>query len=804
MLALLGLGAAAGVAAAGVTLYRALAAVRVVVSVGTVGTHALSGIRADAEASRRAVLHVLTTEDPTARRTYALDVTRPDARIAAYSQELMGIDPSDAAHDKIAEYADDWQSYINLRDIEVSLAMQGNIDEARAYEAGSSSMAFERAAASLQTIEKSLADFSAQQQETVRVGLHEAVAELGALAATTILFVATLIWSRRKQRKLLVLQSRTEQLERERGRILEMAGRNEPLLAILQVLVSVTEKQLPGSLACVSVVQDGRLRDVVAPGLSKTLLESAYPRGATVRRMDSAAHRDEAHANGLADCWSQEVLSNTGSQIGCVDVYFEKDTPLGDGQIELLEGVAQLAGIVIQHREMYEQLAFQATRDPLTDLPNRRLFQDRLEQSILRANRDKEKLAVLLIDLDRFKQINDLLGHRVGDALLREVARRAEGCLRKSDTLSRMGGDEFTVLLNPVESVAGAEHALGRIAEALQAPLTILGHKITVSASIGLSVYPDHGEDPATLIRNADLAMYHAKGRGKNGWQTYMPELGAVLLRRMSVEKALESAVENGELELYYQAQTDLKLQLTGAEALLRWYNPELGQVHPATFIPVAEESGLIVPIGTWVLEQACRQTAAWLKAGFPVGRIAVNISARQLGQTGFMEGVRSALERSGLSPDCLELELTETALMYDLENCMNRLQSLRELGVSVAIDDFGTGYSSLFYLQRLPVSRVKIDQSFVHGITGRSQETLPLIRAIVDLAHGLGLKVIAEGVESESQLEALTKAGCDLVQGFLIHRPQPASQVEASFRKLSRGPGREGLGLRASAEVPG
>jgi diguanylate cyclase (GGDEF)-like protein len=481
----------------------------------------------------------------------------------------------------------------------------------------------------------------------------------------------------------------------------------------------------------------------------------------------------------------------------------DRPTPLGEAQTTLLEGVAKLAGIIIQHREMYEQLAFQATRDPLTELPNRRLFQDRLEQAILRAHRDKEKVGVLLIDLDRFKQVNDLLGHRVGDALLREVAQRAGGCLRKSDTLSRIGGDEFTVLLNPVENVAGAERVLRRIAQALQEPLNILGHKITVSASIGLSVYPDHGEDPATLVRNADLAMYHAKGRGKNGWQTYMPELGTTLLRRMSIEKALESAIENGELELHYQLQTNLERNLTGIEALVRWHSPELGEVLPLTFIPVAEESGLIIPIGAWVLEQACCQAAAWLKAGIPIGRIAVNISARQLGQSGFMDGVHAALERSGLSPHFLELELTETALMYSFEDCMNRLQDLRELGVSVAIDDFGAGYSSLAYLQKLPVSRVKIDQSFIQGITERSRETLPLIRAIVDLAHGLGLTVIAEGVETEHQFDALAAVACDQVQGYLIHRPQPASEVQTAFRPFLPDLGQLAIPSREDTEVP-
>ncbi len=786
MLALLGLTATAGVAAAGVSLYRAVVAVRVLVSVGTVGTRALTGIQFEAEETRRTVLQVLAAADSAGRRAHSAEARGADARIATYSQELVELAPTSVNRAKISALRADWQSYIDLRENVVSLALDGKLTDARALEAGPADAAFERATASLQAVQQSLAEFSTQQQETVRAGLGKAVAELGALAATTILFVATLIWSRRKQRKLLSIQSRAELLERERGRILEMAGRNEPLLAILQVLVSVTQKQLPGAIACVSVIQDGHLRDVVAPGLPKVLLDSIYPRGGAVRRMDPAARRNEALAHGLADYWTKQVLSSAGHQIGCVEVYLDKRVSLGDAQTELLEGVAKLAEIVIQHREMYEQLAFQASRDPLTNLPNRRVFEDRLEQALLRAHRDHEKVAVLLIDLDRFKQVNDLLGHRVGDALLREVAQRAGSCLRKSDTLSRMGGDEFTVLLNPVDSVEGAEKALRRIVAALQEPLTILDHKITVSASIGLSVYPDHAEDPVTLVRNADLAMYHAKENGKNGWQTYLPELGAVLLQRMSIEKALESAVENGELQLHYQAQTDMARRLTGVEALVRWHTLELGDIPPLTFIPVAEESGLIIPIGAWVLEQACRQTVTWLKAGFPIGRIAVNISARQLGQSGFMQVIASALERTGLSPDCLELELTETALMYSFGDCMHRLHGLRDLGVSVAIDDFGTGYSSLSYLQKLPVSRVKIDQSFIRGVTERSRETVPLIRAIVDLAHGLGLTVIAEGVETELQLEILAAAGCDQVQGYLIHKPQPAGSVETAFRQYS------------------
>ena len=803
VLVILGLTATGGVVGAGTSLYHALTAARVMVSIGTRGTSALSGMQSEAQEKRRTVLQLLAAENSAERRARAAEANPDQAVMGARLQALVDLAPLVANQEKVAALRRDWQSYLEVREKVIALARDDRLAEARALEAGPSSLAFERSTNDLQSIADSLAGFSAEQQETVRTGLGQAGTELGALAATMILFVATLIWSRRNQRRLIHLQSRAEQMERERARILEMTGRYEPLLSILNVLVSVTQEQLPGAVACVSVIQDGRLRDVVAPGLPKEFVDRVYQRGSLVDQVAASLRHSEALAYGLSDFWSQEIVTNAGHQIGCVDVYLEEPRSVEHAPVALLEGVAKLAGIIIQHREMYEQLAFQATCDPLTGLPNRRVFQDRLEQAILRAQREGEKLAVLLIDLDRFKQVNDLLGHHVGDALLREVAHRVQGCLRKSDTLSRIGGDEFTVLLSPVESQSGAEQALCRIAEALHEPLTILEQKITVSASIGLSVYPDHAKDAPTMVLNADLAMYHAKTHGKNTWQTYMPELGATMLRRMSIEKALDSALENGELHLNYQLQTDMQRHVTGVETLIRWYNPQLGHVPPLTFIPIAEESGLIIPIGAWVLEHACRTAVRWLDAGIPIGRIAVNISARQLGQPGFVEAVRSTLELTGLGPNYLELELTETALMYSFGDCVKQLQGLRELGVSVAIDDFGTGYSSLSYLQKLPVSRVKIDQSFIHGITERSQETVPLIHAIVDLAHGLGLTVIAEGVETERQFDALRAAGCDQVQGYYIHRPHPASQVEAALRQFMPGSdlARLGLALQHPAE---
>jgi diguanylate cyclase (GGDEF)-like protein len=785
ILLVLGGAVVGGVAAAGAGVYRALRAIDVLAEIGAKGAAAQHEIQSSLMDSRRAMWAAFSAPDLGARVSEIVEARSADARIERSSTVLLGL-LADPGKEEVRAFLAEWRGYVDAREAAILLVLAGQVQEGQALGARRAAPAHLRSDLALRAIQSRLDRSAAEQQKTVRTVLFQALAEMAILAVATILFVASLMWSYRRQREMAFIRQRNEelalaqQLEEGRSRILEMTGRNEPLPAILQALASLAQRQIPGAAACVVAMPDGHLREVIAPSLPRSLIN--HIRAHPDQHLAGGVSEEAGH-HGLKARWTEEVTSNTGQPMGCLDVYFDHAASLSERQRSLLEGAARLAAVAIQHRQLYEQLAFQAQRDPLTELPNRRVFQDRLEQAILRSHREKQKAAVLLIDLDRFKQVNDLLGHRVGDALLRAVAQRIAACLRKSDTVARIGGDEFTVLLNNVEGVEAAEAGLLRILQALQKPVAVLDHEIAVSASIGMSVYPDHGQDSATLVRNADLAMYHAKGRGKNGWQTYMPELGAVMLRRMSIEKSLESAIENHELEIYYQAQTDFQRRLTGLEALIRWSNPVLGAVPPEIFIPVAEESGLVVPIGAWVMSQACRQAAAWLQAGYAVGRVAVNISARQLAQNDFIEIVRRTLESSGLGAEHLELELTETALMHNIDDCLRRLSALRELGVTVAIDDFGTGYSSLGYLQKLPVNRVKVDQSFVSGITSRSQETLPLIRAIVDLAHGLGLEVIAEGVETESQLEVLRSAGCDAVQGFLLHKPCRAEELTGVLR---------------------
>jgi diguanylate cyclase (GGDEF)-like protein len=395
------------------------------------------------------------------------------------------------------------------------------------------------------------------------------------------------------------------------------------------------------------------------------------------------------------------------------------------------------------------------------------------------ARRHRKRAALLWIDLDRYKQINDTLGHRVGDELLCEVGRRLRGCLRESDSVARVGGDEFTVLAQDVNSTEDAELVCHKILMALSRPMKLGEHEVAITASVGMSVFPDHGEDPIVLMRHADLAMYSAKRQGGNSFHLFRPALGETMLRRLQIERELRTALDRDEFSLDYQPLVNCHGRLEGLEALLRWNNAALGRVSPADFIPIAEEMGLISAIGEWVTRKACGTGTAWMSAGFEVPAIAVNASGVQFVGKDFASIVEQALKDTGFPASKLVLEITESVLMNNLEQALDQIMTLRRLGVRFAIDDFGTGYSSLSQLRNLPVDSLKIDRSFVKDLEIGGQGSTTLVRGIIALAHSLQLEVVAEGVETEEQLTTLRAMGCDISQGFFLFRPMPAAQVE-------------------------
>jgi diguanylate cyclase (GGDEF)-like protein/PAS domain S-box-containing protein len=428
------------------------------------------------------------------------------------------------------------------------------------------------------------------------------------------------------------------------------------------------------------------------------------------------------------------------------------------------------------------RMAHSAQHDFLTGLPNRMLLSDRLSQAIVLARRHTKQTAVLFLDLDGFKHINDSLGHSIGDRLLQSIGTRLLGCARASDTVSRQGGDEFIVLLSEMEHPEDAAIAARRILEAVSQGHSIDQHELHVTASIGVSVYPDDGLDAETLIKSADLAMYQAKENGRQKYQFFEPAMNARAVERQSIEQNLRRALERNELTLHYQPKVDFKTgAITGAEALLRWTHPTEGPISPARFIPVAEDCGLILPIGNWVLRQACAQARAWADAGLPPATMAVNISAKEFRNETFLEGVFAILEETGLDPRSLELELTESVLMKHSESAASILQALRQRGVQVALDDFGTGYSSLSYLRKFPVDALKIDQSFVAQITAGGDASI--VKAVISMARSLKLRVIAEGVETLEQLAFLRAHECDEAQGYYFSRPVAPAQFATLLR---------------------
>ncbi|MHB8478649.1 MAG: putative bifunctional diguanylate cyclase/phosphodiesterase [Steroidobacteraceae bacterium] len=430
-----------------------------------------------------------------------------------------------------------------------------------------------------------------------------------------------------------------------------------------------------------------------------------------------------------------------------------------------------------------QQLRHLATHDALTGLPNRVLLDDRLQQAIAHADRDARSFALLVCDLDRFKLINDSLGHRAGDELLQEVARRLTGVVRPSDTVARFGGDEFVVIATSIAEEDDAAALAARVMDVLQAPVRIAALDVHTSPSIGIAMYPDDGLTMQALLAHADAAMYSAKQQGRGNFRRYASGMDAGTEERVQLESDLHNAVALNQLQLHYQPKVDTQTgEVRSAEALVRWMHPVRGVISPAEFIPLAEECGLIGTIGSWVIREACRQTRAWQLDGVPTLRVSVNLSASQFRDSGLVDAIRGALDDAGLQARYLEVELTESAVMSDPEKSIAVLEHLSAMGVLVSVDDFGTGYSSMSYLRRFPIDKLKIDRVFIQEIVSRPEDA-SIVRAIVSLAHSLRLKVVAEGVETPAQLDFLKTAGCDEYQGYHFSRPLPAAEFERLMR---------------------
>jgi diguanylate cyclase (GGDEF)-like protein/PAS domain S-box-containing protein len=476
-------------------------------------------------------------------------------------------------------------------------------------------------------------------------------------------------------------------------------------------------------------------------------------------------------------CFETDVVSIELSSMG---LYQSRQ----DAEDKEFIGTYGVARDISERKKAEEIIKYQAHHDLLTGLPNRILFLDRLEMSMAQARRGGKSLAVMFLDLDRFKFVNDTLGHVIGDRLLQAVGQRLKHTLRDGDTLSRHGGDEFTILLPEIETRNDVDKVGGKVIHELKSPFMVDGNELYINGSLGVTVYPDDGETADELIKNADIAMYHLKNRGKGGHQFYSDDMEALFSQSLALEGDLRKAIDADQFVVFYQPQIDASSgQLVAMEALIRWNHPTRGFLSPVEFIAHAEDTGLIVPIGEWLLRKVCSDISEWRKKGLPEVQMAINLSALQIECRGFADSLISILDEYYLPGSCLEIEITENLLMKEMENAIHKLRKLSAHGISIAIDDFGTGYSSLSYIHKLPIDTVKIDRSFVHEITPNNQDQ-SIIHAIIAMAKGLGLKTIAEGVESEYQRQVLVAAGCDRLQGYLFSRPMNSDQMKGYLGK--------------------
>jgi diguanylate cyclase (GGDEF)-like protein len=594
-----------------------------------------------------------------------------------------------------------------------------------------------------------------------------------------------------------------DRLREEQAQILELIAVSAPLENVLERLVRLIESQMTGIVGSILLLDEEgvHLRHGAAPNLPKAYVEAldGAPIGPDAGSCGAAAYRREtvavadiqadplwadgrelAAAHNLRSCWSTPILSHHGAVLGTFAMYSQEAREATPAEMRLVDVATHIAGIAIERKQAEDRIHFMANHDALTGLPNRTLLKDRLTQAVLYAKRYDRWATVVFLDLDNFKYVNDSLGHTMGDELLKIVAERMVSCVRATDTVVRLGGDEFVILFfDQPKSADIISATLQKIRATIAEPIRVEGHDLTVTCSMGLANYPNDGTDADALLANADAAMYRAKEMGRDNFQFYTPELNTKVHEKFLLQKELRNAILRSEFVVHYQPQVDLRTgRIFAVEALIRWQHPSHGMVAPIKFIPMAEETGLIVPIGDWVLLAACRQNKAWQDAGLPAMTICVNVSARQFKERNWVGRVAGALRESGLEAKYLELELTESLIMQDVEQAVATMRELQILGVQLSVDDFGTGYSSLAALKNFPVARLKIDKSFISDILNNENDRA-VASAVISLGQKLNLRVIAEGVETEDQVTFLRANNCDEMQGYHFSKPISAVGIE-------------------------
>ena len=703
-------------------------------------SHALGGVLPAAEAAAR--------------------LAREDAEIRRHTDYLERNFGSDASRQLVREFA---ARYARLADSQrqVLAQVEGDRDDARRQFVAHTRPLYEKAS-------ESAAGFTPAIMRVAGEAYQGALATLGhserALLTAALLSGLFFSLATARGRRFVATQERNAESLRLAAAVFDSATEG--------IIITGRDGRILRVNPAVTAVTGYRPEEII--GRNPSVFSSG--------RHDTGFYRKLWHAVMTTGRWQGEIWNRRKNG----EEYLEwlSISSIRDAAGEIDYFVATFSDIT-ERKRAQDEILRQAYHDALTNLPNRLLFKDRLEQALAFARRMRhKKVALLFIDLDRFKLVNDSLGHAAGDQLLQSVSTRLRGIVRQTDTLARLGGDEFTILLPEADHVEDAQLVAGKVIAALQQPFFVDGREIFVSASIGISMYPDDGADVDVLMKHADTAMYRVKQQGRNGFHIYSNAFDERSLRRLELDNELHKVLARQQLVLHYQPQFDLGSgRLRGVEALLRWQHPELGTISPAEFIPLAEENGLIVPIGAWVLETACRQAHAWRTAGFPDFVMSVNLSVRQFFREDIARLVKRAMIDYCLAAQVLELEITESVAMDDAVYTIRTLETLAASGLRLAIDDFGTGYSSLSQLKKMPVEILKIDRAFVQDVTTNPDDAA-IVNAVITMAHRLGLKVIAEGVENQAQLDHLREQGCDFAQGYLLGRPLGANALEQALRR--------------------